>query len=138
MVYANNSESESRGSQASLSPDGRYLLDDCPCTPPVADPAARARRPENSENCSGVGRVSGEIVGRIKYEDIPGIAVFSPDAKHLVANDSQTLRVWEVTVGQEVAPIKYERTLRQYSARMEPSRHYRTESDTHPEDERLA
>src|SRR5262249_19583858 len=37
------------------------------------------------------------------------IAVFSPDAKHLVGDDGKTLRVWEVKGGrQEVPPIKYE------------------------------
>jgi WD40 repeat protein len=51
----------------------------------------------------------GEVVATINYQDIPGIAVFSPDAKHLVTHDGATLRVLEVTGGREVASLTCER-----------------------------
>jgi WD40 repeat protein len=46
------------------------------------------------------------MVGTIRYENEPGTAVFSPDAKHLVTDDGMTLRVWDVDAGRELAPIK--------------------------------
>jgi hypothetical protein len=50
----------------------------------------------------------GEVVATIKYEDIPGSAVFSPDARRLVAEDGTTLRILEVIGGGEVARVKFE------------------------------
>lgn len=104
VVYADNSESNVVVDQASLSQDGRYLW-----------MTARHRRgrhsggaPSEKQKIARVWDASRrEPVATIKYEDNAGIAVFSPDAKHLVGNDGQTLRVWEVTGRQEVAPIKY-------------------------------
>jgi WD40 repeat protein len=105
LVYADNSEPNVGIAQASLSQDGRYLW--------MTVGQRRSRRGRGAlpeiQKIARVWDVSrGEVVATIKYEDIPGIAVFSPDAKHLVAPDGTTLRVWEVIGGREVAPIKYE------------------------------
>jgi WD40 repeat protein len=107
VVYADNSESNVEVAQASLSQDGRYLW-----------MTARQRRRRRGRGAlpeiQKIARVwdasRGEEVARIKYEDTPGAAVFSPDAKHLAADDGTTLRVWEVTVtgSREVTRIKYE------------------------------
>jgi WD40 repeat protein len=105
LVYADNSEPNVEIAQASLSQDGRYLW---------MTVRERRRRPGRGalpeiQKMARVWDVSrGEVVATIKYEDTPGIAMFSPDARHLVAPDGTTLRVWEVIGGQEVAPIKYE------------------------------
>jgi WD40 repeat protein len=105
LVYADNSEPNLEIAQASLSQDGRYLW---------MTVRERRRRPgrgalPETQKMARVWDVSrGKVVATINYEDIPGIAVFSPDATHLVAEDGTTLRVWEVIGGREVAPIKYE------------------------------
>jgi WD40 repeat protein len=49
-----------------------------------------------------------ELVVTINYQDESGIAVFSPDEKHLVMDDGPTLRVWGMIGGREAASIKYE------------------------------
>ena len=105
VVYADNSEPNVEIAQASLSQDGRYLW------MAVRERRGRTRRGAQFE-IQKIARVwdtsRGEVVVTIKYEDVPSIAVFSPDAKHLVVNDGKSLRVWEVTGRREVAPIKYE------------------------------
>jgi hypothetical protein len=44
----------------------------------------------------------GEVVATIKCEDIPGSAVFGPDARRLIGEDGTTLRILEVIGGGEV------------------------------------
>jgi WD40 repeat protein len=105
VAYANNSEPNVEIAEASLSQDGRYLWATVRQRRHRSD---RGPRPEVQRVARVWDASRGELVLAIKYENIPGIAVFSPDAKHLVADDGTMLRVWELPGGREVAPIKYE------------------------------
>jgi WD40 repeat protein len=105
LVYADHSEPNMEIADASLSHDGRYLW------MTVRQRRSRPGRgalPETQKSARVWAVSGGEVVATIKYEDTPGIAVFSPDATHLVAEDGTTLRVWEVIGGREVAQIKFE------------------------------
>src|SRR5262249_11089158 len=84
VVYADNSESNVVVHQASLSEDGRYLW--------MTIVHRRGRHGGGAPSeIPKIGRVwdasRGEAVATIKYQGNPGIAVFSPDAKHLVGDD---------------------------------------------------
>ena len=108
VAYNDPSDSSLEIDRVSCSPDGHYLW--------TAVHHHRGRRgsggphvPEDIEKTARVWDVfRGEEVARIKYDDVPRIAVFSPDARHLVADDGTTVQVWDVTGGREVARVKHE------------------------------
>jgi WD40 repeat protein len=104
VVYADNSEANVAIGKASLSQDGRYLW--------MTVVHRRGRHgsgaPPEIPKIARVWDASrGDVVATIKYEDNPGVAVFSPDSKHFVGDDGTTLRIRDVTGRQEVAPVKY-------------------------------
>jgi len=105
LVYQDLSELNLEIAQASLSQDGRYLW---MTVRQHRQRRGRGAMPEIQKIARVWDASRGEIAATIKYEDMPGIAVFSPDAKHLVGDDGTTLRVWEVTGGRELVPIKHE------------------------------
>src|SRR5882724_4729794 len=125
VVYNDPPDPNLEIGQVSCSPDGRYLWTSVHASPTTAEQVREIHRdihggrlhepgglhkPEEIEKIARVWDVSrGAEIGQIKYADVPSIAVFSPDAKHLVADDGATLRVWDVTGGREAARVKHER-----------------------------
>lgn len=104
VAYPDNSEPNLKIAQLSLSPDGRYLWTT------VYQKRRRGRGVQTeTQKIARVWDASrGKEVARIRYEDIPGAAVFSPDAKHLATEDGTALRIWDVTGNREVARVKRE------------------------------
>lgn len=106
VVYADSSETNVEIVRASLSQDGHYLL------MTVGQQRPSPSRHGTQLEIQKIARVwdvsRRELVVTIKYQDEPGIVVFSPDEKHLVVDDGPTLRVWGMIGGREAASIKYE------------------------------
>jgi WD40 repeat protein len=106
VAYADSSETNVKIVRAGLSQDGHYLL------MTVGQQRPSPSRHGTQLEIQKIARVwdvsRRELVVTIKYEDEPGIALFSPDEKHLVMDDGPTLRVWGMIGGREAAPIKYE------------------------------
>lgn len=106
VIYANDSEPNVAIGRAELSQDGRYLW-------MTAGPRRGRHGRGSPPEIPIIARVwdvsRGAVVATIKYEDNPGVAVFSPDSKHFVGDDGDTLQIWDVTGKQEVAPFKYKR-----------------------------